>query len=259
MGPFRGTGFQLQLAKRHSMPAPVPADRLPPARAEFLLVFAHVEAALHSNQLQEDCDPTVRKAKVVSYEAALRSRLERWELLPKPLAEQYSARIERLSNVLTARQFPEYPQDNVKTNDFNDGDIQQDPEEARARYASKDRRIAIQPQNVQCLPRTEGTNLKTKPILARGEARSNLETEMVDLAENMKGAANAFLQTLKKDNDRLEDMQSAQQRSLDNVSAHTESGKRLLRSGQMSFLCTMILVAISVVLFVMMIPFIIFT
>mmetsp|Transcript_1677 Transcript_1677/g.2031 ORF Transcript_1677/g.2031 Transcript_1677/m.2031 type:complete len:98 (-) Transcript_1677:31-324(-) len=95
--------------------------------------------------------------------------------------------------------------------------------------------------------------------LANGEARSHLESEMVDLAENMKGAAHAFLQTLKKDNDRLEDMQSTQQRSLDNVTAHSESGKKLLRSGQMSFLCTMILLAVSVVVFCMMIPFIIFT
>eukprot|EP00929_Paragymnodinium_shiwhaense_P096233 TRINITY_DN57780_c0_g1_i1.p1 TRINITY_DN57780_c0_g1~~TRINITY_DN57780_c0_g1_i1.p1 ORF type:complete len:325 (-),score=89.30 TRINITY_DN57780_c0_g1_i1:122-1096(-) len=97
----------------------------------------------------------------------------------------------------------------------------------------------------------------------RGEmsatARAGLESEMVDLAEGMKGAASSFLTTLKDDNRRLQDIATDQQESLDKVTAENEKTKQLMRSNSLSFVCTMIMVAVSAVIFFMMIPFIIFT
>ncbi|CAL1131248.1 unnamed protein product [Cladocopium goreaui] len=236
---------------------------LHPLAAEFLLLLAHVENALKSGRAQEGCDWKIRKAKVASYELALRDRLKHWEALPINVAEQYRSRVEQLSCMLkketpAAAELPRLENEQEECTSH----VQKDPHRQAALSAN------VQEQNTPCFPRDvpwrrsqghQGTRLETRPIATNGEARNNLESEMVDLAENMKGAANVFLQTLKKDNERLEDMHSSQQRSLDNVTAHSESGKKLLRSGQMSFFCTMILLAVSVVVFCMMIPFIVFT
>lgn len=96
----------------------------------------------------------------------------------------------------------------------------------------------------------------TKPTHA---ARDGIQNDMLDLAEGMKGAANKFQKTIQKDNARLNEISDMQQTNLDSVTAANTQGKQMLRSGNMSFFCTMILVAISVVIFFSMIPFIIIT
>jgi len=235
---------------------------LHPRAAEFLVLLAHIEKTLQSGQSQEDGDFNIQKAKVASYEFALRERLKHWESLPINIVEQYRSRVEQLSCILKIGQSAAPTElletDNGHTNDFA-SEVHKDSKVPSILAAVVEERRAPVVQRHVPWRRDEGPRAETRPVAANGEARNNLESEMVDLAENMKGAANAFLQTLKKDNERLEDMQSSQQKSLDNVTAHSESGKKLLRSGQMSFLCTMILVAVSVVVFCMMIPFIIFT
>jgi len=234
---------------------------LHPLATEFLLLLAHVESALQSGQCQES-DWRIQKAKVASYELALRDRLKHWEALPISVAEHYRSRIEQLSCMLKNEPAAnaEFPQmENAHTKVLS-SQVREDCQEKQQPSVLPS---AIQEESTlpiaRNLPwRRTGARLETRPIAAH-EARNNLESEMVDLAENMKGAAHVFLQTLRKDNERLEDMQSSQQKSLDSVTAHSESGKKLLRSGQMSFLCTMILLAVSVTVFCMMIPFIIFT
>lgn len=89
--------------------------------------------------------------------------------------------------------------------------------------------------------------------------KGDLEKEMVDLTDGMKGAANSFLKTLKRDNDRLDDMSAFTEKQLDNVTSQAKKGKKMLWSGQLGFVCVMIMLAVSVVIFFMMIPFIIFT
>jgi len=89
--------------------------------------------------------------------------------------------------------------------------------------------------------------------------KGDLEKEMVDLTDGMKGAANSFLKTLKRDNDRLDDMSAFTEKQLDNVTSQAKKGKQMLWSGQLGFVCVMIMLAVSVVIFFMMIPFIIFT
>mmetsp|Transcript_29806 Transcript_29806/g.54295 ORF Transcript_29806/g.54295 Transcript_29806/m.54295 type:complete len:304 (-) Transcript_29806:52-963(-) len=91
------------------------------------------------------------------------------------------------------------------------------------------------------------------------DTRAQIENEMVELVQGMKGHASNMLVNLKKDNKDLSEMEDLQQRGLDKVTAQTAKGKKMMRSGQLGFLCTMIMVIISIVVFFMMIPFIIFT
>jgi len=127
---------------------------------------------------------------------------------------------------------------------------------------------AVSPSFSAELPKTENAaalpwrKSGAKRPLAAGAShamKSGIEDEMMDLSEGMKGAANTFLQTLKKDNARLEEISSAQQTNLDNVKAQTQKGKDMMKSDQLGFFCTMIMLMISVVIFFLMIPFIIIT
>jgi len=96
--------------------------------------------------------------------------------------------------------------------------------------------------------------------LAVGSAlRNELESDMLQDIEGMKGAANSFLMTLRKDNENLKKLQDTQDSSLQKVTQETQKGRKMMKSGQLSFLCTMVMLIVSVVIFFMMIPFIIFT
>lgn len=95
---------------------------------------------------------------------------------------------------------------------------------------------------------------------ANGSAmRNELEKDMLQDIEGMKGAANSFLVTLRKDNQNLKKIQDTQDSSLQKVNQETQKGKKMMRSGQIGFLCTMVMLIVSVIIFFMMIPFIIFT
>jgi len=100
-------------------------------------------------------------------------------------------------------------------------------------------------------PRDEGIDYQ--------DARAQMEEEMVELVQTMKIHSTNMLGILKKDNKELSEMEDLQQRGLDKVQTQNAKGKKMMRSGQLGFLCTMIMVVISVVIFFMMIPFIIFT
>jgi len=89
--------------------------------------------------------------------------------------------------------------------------------------------------------------------------RNELENDMLQDIEGMKGAANSFLLTLRKDNENLKKLQDTQDSSLQKVTQETQKGRKMMKSGQLSFLCTMVMLIVSVVIFFMMIPFIIFT
>mmetsp|Transcript_27470 Transcript_27470/g.51474 ORF Transcript_27470/g.51474 Transcript_27470/m.51474 type:complete len:257 (-) Transcript_27470:47-817(-) len=248
--------------------------RHPVAGTEFLLLLAHLETALKAGSLDDD-DWQLQTAKISSYSTALLSRLRQWDHLPAHVSEQYRLRIENLRTTLAASSNkPRMPEmvsvgmDAVHENVLDpectakDGDASVPSTEdatTASTQAQAANNIGLPPARSAPWRAAEGRRSLSRFSAEGHGARSNLESEMVDLAEGMKGAANTFLKTLQKDNKRLEDMQTSQQRSLDAVTAHSDSGKKLLRSGQMSFLCTMILVAISVIIFCMMVPFIIFT
>eukprot|EP00930_Biecheleria_cincta_P061904 TRINITY_DN47443_c0_g1_i1.p1 TRINITY_DN47443_c0_g1~~TRINITY_DN47443_c0_g1_i1.p1 ORF type:complete len:276 (-),score=54.74 TRINITY_DN47443_c0_g1_i1:62-889(-) len=107
----------------------------------------------------------------------------------------------------------------------------------------------------------EGQRASTRDRSAGGHAasRHSIENEMDDIVMQMKNAANSFNRTLKEDISHLEDIDKSQTKGLDKVKAQTDKGKKFMRSNQLSFFCTMIMVAVSVIIFFMMIPFIIFT
>ncbi|CAE7946675.1 unnamed protein product [Symbiodinium sp. KB8] len=250
-------------------------DRYLPPSTEFLFLLAHVEAALGTGCLEEDGDAEMQMAKASSYARALTARLQLWDGLSANLLEQYHTRIELLSHAVDLAKkskLAECPEAELEAISMqgqsgsvhNEDDNSPLPDHATAFPPSISKADGSSrsnaPQSVQKLPwRAAGRSSVSRFSSTGNAARSNLESEMSDLAEGMKGAANTFLKTLQKDNKRLEDMKSAQQRSLDSVSSHAEKGKKMLRSGQLSFLCTMLLVGISVAIFCAMIPFIIFT
>merc|ERR1712129_74080 len=91
------------------------------------------------------------------------------------------------------------------------------------------------------------------------KAIGQITDDLSSMSEDMKGAANSCLLNLKSDQEKLENIAEKQERSLDDVRAQTEKGKKLLWSSSLGFLCTMVLLLISIVIFFMMIPFIIFT
>lgn len=135
----------------------------------------------------------------------------------------------------------------VTAHTSNTNDVQDQPQAEPAKT-----------EPVAALPWRKST-AKRSVDLGAGALKSQIEDEMVDLAEGMKGAANSFLQTLQKDNSRLEEISSAQQTNLDNVTAQTQKGKDMMKADQLGFFCTMIMVMISVMIFFLMIPFIIIT
>ncbi|CAJ1375151.1 unnamed protein product, partial [Effrenium voratum] len=204
-----------------------PDARLPTYAAEFLVLLAHVEKTLKSGQLQDDGDLDIQKAKVASYEAALTSRLECWQNLSEHQMEQYRAKIEQLGSAIVV--------------------------------------AAVQPKTMLPPPEKPDDTI-TETVTVKDASSAQLPKIQELLVEKKtpqmpwrRTSGFTFNDGLMYKQFVTQDMQSAQDRSLDNVMAHTASGKKLLRSGQMSFFCTMILLAISVVIFCMMIPFIIFT
>merc|ERR1712176_116418 len=90
-------------------------------------------------------------------------------------------------------------------------------------------------------------------------AKENIEEEMVDLAAGMKGCANSWLMTLKRDNQVLSEISKTQDKNLDAVNAEVLKGKKMMKSGNLSFFCTIVMLVVSIVVFFMMIPFIIIT
>merc|ERR1712060_377181 len=83
--------------------------------------------------------------------------------------------------------------------------------------------------------------------------------EMADMGDIMKDMTSTWQETLKRDNVNIEKIASSQDKNLANVTEHTKTGQETLRRGQLGFLCTMVMVVISLVLFFMMLPFIFWT
>jgi len=89
--------------------------------------------------------------------------------------------------------------------------------------------------------------------------RGQVEQEMLDITDNMKGLAQSWTSSLQRDNKVLDDIQDSQDTSQSKVSKANKTGKAMLWTGQLSFFKTMIMLAVSVVIFFMLIPFIIIT
>lgn len=243
-----------------------------------------------------DCDEDldVWKAKVRSFEASLRERLAGLGV-SESSAERYRSRIEELSPALELamaeqrqaaatttepsgeaansttpepllkQQQVNYPQVAAATAQVSAAErpvtsIVQSASVAH-RPASPSERKDSQQANLPWRRHAEGQRSSTRERPAGGHAasRSNVESEMDDIVMQMKNAANSFNRTIKEDIAHLEDIDKSQTEGLDKVKAQTEKGKKFMRSNQLSFFCTMIMVAVSVIVFFMMIPFIIFT
>merc|ERR1711879_726567 len=91
------------------------------------------------------------------------------------------------------------------------------------------------------------------------EAQEKIQNEMCDLSEGMKDVSRGFLKSIKSDNSRLEKMAEDQDQNLDKTKQELQKGKDLMKSGQLSFCCTIAMLIVSLIIFFMMLPFILFT
>lgn len=266
---------------------------------EFLVLLGRIETAVRRGCPQEegnfDCgeDLEVWRAKVRSFEAALRERLSGLGV-SESSAERYRSRIEELTPALeialaeqrqaAATTEPEgeaadsttpepllkqqqvnYPQVAVATAQVSAAEL---PATSTGQVASVAHSLASpserkdsQQTNLPWRRHAEGQRSSTRERPAGGHAasRGNVESEMDDIVMQMKNAANSFNRTIKEDIAHLDDIDKSQTEGLDKVKGQTEKGKKFMRSNQLSFFCTMIMVAVSVIIVFMMIPFIIFT
>eukprot|EP00927_Polykrikos_kofoidii_P052598 TRINITY_DN46474_c0_g1_i1.p1 TRINITY_DN46474_c0_g1~~TRINITY_DN46474_c0_g1_i1.p1 ORF type:complete len:309 (-),score=57.98 TRINITY_DN46474_c0_g1_i1:81-1007(-) len=246
---------------------------------------AEAQAAADALGAEEE----IWRAKIHAYERTLRDLLQKWEGLDRATAERLESRIEDLTpsleTTLAKRRAtlapppPPQPQAPLRFTAIDprmasslaggsDGESvvikgsgQNEPAACvEERSAMRETQGALQ----QPKATSSGATLRRKPnkpgrTNTSAEARGQLEEEMIGYAEGMRGAADGFLKTLKHDNALLADISHQQDINLGNVESSNMKGRKLMRSGQLSFCCTMIMLAVSVVIFFMMIPFIIFT
>jgi len=100
-------------------------------------------------------------------------------------------------------------------------------------------------------PSTARTRRGQADSRAAASARGNLEEEILDITEGMKGAASSFLASLKADNQTLSTISSMQDTNIDKVTKETRKGKEMLRSSQMGFFCTLVMLLTSIAIFFM--------
>mmetsp|Transcript_50186 Transcript_50186/g.99170 ORF Transcript_50186/g.99170 Transcript_50186/m.99170 type:complete len:284 (+) Transcript_50186:88-939(+) len=275
-------------------PPPVALDFL-----LFLARVEKVVSAFDAEGLAESHDDAeIWRAKVKAYEAALRNQLDRWQDLTDAVAERYRSRIEEIAPSLERKlsdrrrqqevaAAPAHqpavqgigafddPLDGSGAADLPDGGLQAPVSVGgdliSGSGSARDETDAISDSGPgrlgsfgaeATLWRRRGVGpaaLRRQAGVADRAMLVQLEEEMASMSENMKGAASAFLVNLKRDDERLKSISSMQDKHLDDVKSETAKGKKLLWSSQLGFFCTMIMLATSVVMFCMMIPFIIFT
>jgi len=270
----------------------------PDPTREFLVLLGRIETAVRRGCPHEegnfDCEEDIEvwRAKVRSFEAVLRGRLAGLGV-SESNAERYRSRIEELCPALelalseqrqaTATTELEVevvnsptPEHLLKQQQDQDSQVASAPTEVFARaerpaaptaqlagaaHSPASGRKDSEQANLPWRKHAESQRASTRNRSAGGHAasRGNLESEMDDIVTQMKNAANSFNRTIKEDISHLEDIDKSQTDGLDKVKAQTDKGKKFMRSNQLSFLCTMVMVVVSVIIFFMMIPFIIFT
>lgn len=94
---------------------------------------------------------------------------------------------------------------------------------------------------------------------ATAASRQAIEADLLNIGTGMLGTVTSISKTVKRDNDVLGKISDDMHGRLDKVTAQTATGKQMMRSGQLGFMCTMVMLVTSVIIFFMMIPFIIFT
>jgi len=94
------------------------------------------------------------------------------------------------------------------------------------------------------------------PGKMNSEAQSQLETEMLDITQAMKGAANRMGVTIQKNIAVIDRIGDSVDGSVDTIGRANTDASGLLRSNSLGFIQTMIMLAVSIALFCFMIPFI---
>lgn len=244
----------------------------------------------------EDC-ASIWRAKVTAYEKSLLDRLGNWTGLEQVAAERYRSRIEELGPTLEARvqaerraaqkaspdaaatssvvASAEGPASAVtRAIEAREASARAEKAKAEAAAAEKAREegsAVADPVSMEAAAdlrsvtpaeapwRQKGKMPGKQNAGSSGSQRSQYEKEMLEITDNMKGLAQSWSQSLARDSKVLEEIHASQDDSQAKVDAANRKGKAMLKMGSLSFLKTMIMLAVSIVIFFMMIPFIIFT
>merc|ERR1712146_345010 len=75
--------------------------------------------------------------------------------------------------------------------------------------------------------------------------RGQYEKEMLDITDNMKGLAQSWTHTLKRDSEVLEEIANSQDVSQRTVDEAAKKSKAMLWAGSLSFFKTMMMLAVS--------------
>jgi len=94
------------------------------------------------------------------------------------------------------------------------------------------------------------------PGKMNSDAQSQLEAEMLDITQAMKGAANRMGVTIQKNIAVIDRIGDSVDGSVDTIGRANTDASGLLRSNSLGFIQTMIMLAVSIALFCFMIPFI---
>eukprot|EP00401_Gymnodinium_catenatum_P017310 CAMPEP_0117559068 /NCGR_PEP_ID=MMETSP0784-20121206/53168_1 /TAXON_ID=39447 /ORGANISM="" /LENGTH=281 /DNA_ID=CAMNT_0005356431 /DNA_START=47 /DNA_END=889 /DNA_ORIENTATION=- len=275
--------------------AMVASPKSPLQSLEFVLFLERVEAtviaASTSGRLgiavseSGDLDEDIWRAKVAAYEQALRTRLGSWAGLGEASAERFRSRIENLSPTLerslAARRVPCPKPDAAGAAEPCKVPSPAAALESGGAVPSRSSSTGVAAPLVRAKPDAGsvdtgafgrasavgggppcsreqllgGVRRGTSRNAGAGNIRGQVEKELLGYTDGMKEVANTMLSTLKHDNKCLDQLSADMGDSVDKVSQETTKAKKMLRSGQLSFFCTMIMVVVTVFIFFMMIPF----
>jgi len=274
------------------MPPSVHPQRtvLPPVAVEFLLLLNRTEDRVRSGAGWVDADVLAEDhdlwfTKLRAFEIALSDRLSLWSGLDEASVESYKSRIEdlrpRLQQSLEQQRVAAQKAIEEEEEVFEDNpapsaqnDLTDSPPSV-----STDRKVDILDVVAPFSPTVDVRNLPSRPEVSdvpsararllhenrsqpkpmSSEERDIIESDMLGITQSMIGAAQSFKNIVKADNDVLDQVSSEQTKGMDRVTKEQNKANQMLRSGNLSFCFTMVILAVSVVIWFMMIPFIIIT
>lgn len=266
-----------------------------PEAISFLVLLERAEQTVqsfgvgHSGDADPDMDQEFQaelwRAKIVGYQITLRELLVNWRTLAEPASERYERRIQDLPLLLEAAVArrrteakeraaadagPDSSKAPLATPETQAPEPEALPTKVQATVsapadsqatvsAPADAQATAADPSLAWRSRRPTRRTQSEQAEAAKKMKGQMEDEMINLAESMKQHAQSFKSTLSKDNAMLEGIHDKQNKALDQVTAETKKGKDLLWSSQLSFFKTMIMLAVNLVIFFMMLPFIFWT
>eukprot|EP00397_Hematodinium_sp_SG-2012_P040679 GEMP01044618.1.p1 GENE.GEMP01044618.1~~GEMP01044618.1.p1 ORF type:complete len:330 (+),score=45.04 GEMP01044618.1:123-992(+) len=138
-------------------------------------------------------------------------------------------------------------------------------------YPSVDENLVVQEEQEEVATQVNERDVLLGGVKARSKSKKgarvlfaetpdtqckDLETDLLDLAQEMKGVAGKFGVTIGKSKKVLDDMGNLVDSNADRIKRENTTARKLLKSNTLSFFKTMIMLIVSVIIFCFMVPFI---